>query len=211
MPTAVTADVPAKRERLVVTVDKPIPFEFDMGNLAAFDTNPIDPETYRTDREACLHAAARDGAQALINQVLTALPLKSTADGVFAELPDPVTPLPREKPVPKPKEPSKWELFAKKKGIAPKQKDGKLVYDEEKGEWVPKWGYKGRNKAVEEQWLVEVDDHKKGKDGEELDPRKLSRQERKDAIRLNERQQKKNEKRTTALAPRKGSGVGKRK
>jgi hypothetical protein len=98
----------AKREKLVVTVDKPIPLEFDMGHLTAFDNNPLDPETYRTDREACLAAAIRDGAQALINQVLTALPLKATADGILAELPEPVTPLPREKPIPKDREPTKW-------------------------------------------------------------------------------------------------------
>jgi regulator of ribosome biosynthesis len=102
------AVAPAKREKLVVTVDKPIPLEFDMGHLTAFDNNPLDPETYRTDREECLAAAIRDGAQALINQVLTALPLKATADGIFAELPEPVTLLPREKPIPKDREPTKW-------------------------------------------------------------------------------------------------------
>ncbi|KAF8251663.1 ribosomal biogenesis regulatory protein [Wilcoxina mikolae CBS 423.85] len=185
-----------------------------MGHLTAFDTNPLDPETYRTDREACLTAAIRDGAQALINQVLTALPLKSTADGIFAELPEPVTPLPREKGIPMPKEPTKWELFAKKKGILAKPKDGKLVYDEEKQEWVPKWGYKGKNKEVESQWLVEIDDKKKNEDGEEANPRKLSREERKKNIKLNERQEKKNAQRggrAPALGPKKGSGVGKRR
>jgi len=34
--------------------------------------------------------------------------MKSASDGVYAELPDPVTPLPREKPLPKAKEPTKW-------------------------------------------------------------------------------------------------------
>ncbi|KAA8893524.1 ribosome biogenesis regulatory protein-domain-containing protein [Sphaerosporella brunnea] len=160
MSTTAAAAAAAKREKLVVTVDKPIPLEFDMGHLTAFDNNPLDPELYRTNREACLTAAMRDGAQALINQVLTVLPLKATADGIFAELPDPVTTLPREKPIPKDREPTKWELFAKKKGIKAKKKDGKLVYDEEKQEWVPKWGYKGKNKEAEAQWLVEVDDKK---------------------------------------------------
>ena len=106
MPAADIA--PAKREMLVVTVDKPIPLEFDMGHLTAFDNNPLDAALYATAREECISAAIRDGAQALINQVLTALPLKSTKDGIFAELPDGVTPLPREKPIPRPKELTKW-------------------------------------------------------------------------------------------------------
>jgi len=109
MPAAEVA--PAKRERLVVTVDRPIPFEFDMGHLTAFDNNPLDAELYATAREECISAAIRDGAQALINQVLTALPLKSTKDGIFAELPAGVTPLPREKPIPRPKELTKWFVF----------------------------------------------------------------------------------------------------
>lgn len=95
-----------------VLVEKPIPLEFDMGNLCAFDSNPLDPALYAEDREKCLQEAARDGAQALINQLLTQIPLKSTPDGVYAELPAPVTPLPREKPLPKPKDPTKWYPFS---------------------------------------------------------------------------------------------------
>ena len=79
-----------------------------------------------------------------------------------------------------------------------------MVYDEAAGTWVPKWGYKGSNKAEENQWLVEVDDKKAskvGKDVDEFDPRKLSRQERLDRIKKNERQMKKN-------TAGKGSAVG---
>lgn len=216
MPSATFADpaiaTPSKCDKHLVTVVKPIPLEFDMGNLTAFDNNLVDMSSYRntSTRETCIQAAIRDGAQALINQVLTALPLKSTADGIIAELPMPVTAIPREKPIPKAKEPTKWELFAKKKGIQSKPREGKMVYDEEKGEWVPKWGYKGRNKDVEHQWLVEIDD-KKTDGGEEIDPRKLSRDERKKNIKLNERQQKKNAKASlpsSVLGIRKAVGGG---
>lgn len=31
-----------------------------------------------------------------------------------------------------------------------------MVYDEERQEWVPRWGYKGKNKDKEEQWIHEV-------------------------------------------------------
>ncbi|KAF3940228.1 hypothetical protein ABW19_dt0205968 [Dactylella cylindrospora] len=187
MATEMDVDEPQK---LPVTVSKPIPLTFDLGHLAAFDTNPLPPLTPST-LEADLHSTARDAAQLLINQILTTVPMKSTPDGVFAELPEPITQLPREKPVPKPKEPTKWEQFAKKKGIAPKSKDGKLIYDEATGEWVPKWGYKGANKGVEDDWLVEVDETKQDVND---NPRNLSRAERLEKIRKNERQQKKNEK-----------------
>lgn len=73
-------------------------------------------------------------------------------------LPPPTFPLPREKPLPVAKEATKWERFAKKKGIKDKKRgEGKTEYDAEKGEWVPKWGYKGRNKEGEGEWIVEVD------------------------------------------------------
>lgn len=48
-----------------------------------------------------------------------------------------------------------------------------------------------------------------------MDPRSLSREERKERIKKNERQMKKNEKRAVTgvkpWAPKKGSGVGKRR
>ena len=91
-----------------MTVTKPIPLEFDLGELTAFDSNPLDPTSYSSDLESCLSSAARDGAQLIINQILTSVPLKSTPEGVLVELPDSITTLPREKPLPKAKEPTKW-------------------------------------------------------------------------------------------------------
>ena len=46
---------------------------------------------------------------------------------------------------------TKWQAFAATKGIAPKPRRDRLVFDEEKQDWVPKWGYKGKNKETEEQ------------------------------------------------------------
>lgn len=51
---------------------------------------------------------------------------------------------------------TKWQAFAAAKGIAPKPKKDRLVYDEEKQEYVPRWGYKGKNKDKEDQWIHEV-------------------------------------------------------
>ncbi len=72
-----------------------------------------------------------------------------------------------------------------------------MVYDEATGEWVPKWGYKGKNKEGEGEWLVEVDEKKsKGEEGEEgKGVRGEGRRERKESVRRNERRMRANERR----------------
>ncbi|KAI4289685.1 MAG: hypothetical protein L6R35_001053, partial [Caloplaca aegaea] len=175
-----------------VTVTKPIPYTFDLGNLLVNDSNPLPPNPSDTQ----LSATARDCAQALINQLLTTCPVTSSSDGVHLTLPPPTTPLPREKPLPAVKEKTKWEKFAEKKGIKDKKKEGKMVFDEETQEWVPKWGYKGRNKDGEQDWIVEVDEKKEKKregKGDEGGIGGEGRRERKEKVRRNERKQRANE------------------
>ncbi|ABN67420.1 predicted protein [Scheffersomyces stipitis CBS 6054] len=192
-----------EKEYKPVTVDKLIPNTFDLGNLATFDPNPLDNEKLKDDsqKEQYLASVTRDNVQLLINQILS-LPVKTTTDThgsstgqnstmTLIHLPEPTTPLPREKSIPKAKPPTKWEQFAARKGIKAKAKDGKMVYDEATGEWVPKWGYKGKNKDLDSQWLVEVDDKVKP-DEELIDPRTLKRAERKKLIKKNELQHKRN-------------------
>lgn len=187
-----------------VTVSKPIPNTYDLGNLATFDPNPLENDKLNDpqQKEEYLASVTRDNLQLLINQVLS-LPIKTTTEThgsstgqdstmTLIQLPDPSTPLPREKAIPKAKAATKWEQFAARKGIKPKAKDGKMVYDEATGEWVPKWGYKGKNKELDNQWLVEVDDKVKGTADELVDPRKLSGDERKRLIKKNEAQHKRN-------------------
>jgi len=117
---------------------------------------------------------------------------------VLLTLPAATTALPREKPLPPEKQATKWERFAAKKGIKDKKRgEGKMVYDEGKGEWVPKWGYKGQNKEGEGEWIVEVDEKKEkereGKEGGGGGVRSAGRRERKEAVRRNERKQRANE------------------
>lgn len=214
-------------------VEKDIPVNYDFGNLAVFDPNPLDRTVLTSgDLDALdeeLKAVTRDNVQLLVGQLLQ-LPVKKTVAGVSSGstgankqdssvtlfvLPEPSSTLPREKPLPKKKAPTKWELFAAKKGIQKKAKDGKLVYDEETGKWIPKWGYGGANKKLDSQWLVEVDDGKKGglegnridaatgkkrkgyKEGDEFkDPRALSRLERKKLVKKNQIQKERNSKRS---------------
>ncbi|OQO13115.1 hypothetical protein B0A48_02579 [Cryoendolithus antarcticus] len=135
------------------------PYTFDLGYLLCNDSNPLPP--LDNDKEATLKAVARDTAQALINQLLTTCPITKASDDQSLQLtlPPPTTHLPREKPVPKEKEKTRWDKFAEKKGIKGKKRDGKLEFNEELQEWKPKYGYKGKKgDGVQEDWLVEVDD-----------------------------------------------------
>ncbi|KGQ99221.1 hypothetical protein MEW_00086 [Candida albicans P60002] len=196
----------SEKEYKPVTVDKPIPNTYDLGNLATFDPNPLDNEKLLSKDESIkedhLQSVTRDNVQLLINQILS-LPVKTTTEThgsstgqnstmTLIQLPEPTTILPREKPIPKAKPLTKWQQFAARKGIKPKAKDGKMVYDEDTGEWVPKWGYKGKNKSIDDQWLVEVDDKVKNTEDELIDPRTLKRAERKKLIKKNELQHKRN-------------------
>ena len=79
-----------------------------------------------------------------------------------------------------------------------------MVFDEEKGEWVAKWGYKGANKAGEGDWLVEVDEKDNDDGGVKLNgkgeggeggPRNGSKVERRERVKRNERRMRANEKR----------------
>lgn len=106
------------------------------------------------NREEYLQSVARDGVQALVASLFS-LPTKPSPDGPLAQLPPPTTALPRAKPLPKPKPLTKWEKFANAKGIQHKRRE-KKVWDEERQEWVDRWGWKGANKMEETQWLSEV-------------------------------------------------------
>ncbi|KDQ64439.1 hypothetical protein JAAARDRAFT_166673 [Jaapia argillacea MUCL 33604] len=176
-------------KQITTRVEKEIPLLIDAGFLTVTDLNVVDKESYDADREDYLLSTARDGIQALIS-TLFSLPSTHTQDGPLTSLPPPNTPLPRAKPLPKPKPPTKWEQFASAKGIQKKRKERK-VWDEEKQEWVDRWGRNGKNKQGEEQWIQEVPH---GADVDH-DPVKNLRNARKARVAKNERQRLQNESR----------------
>ena len=54
------------------------------------------------------------------------------------------------------KPPTKWELFCQAKGIDPKKKKSRMVWDEASKDWVPRWGYKSKKQRDEKrEWLIE--------------------------------------------------------
>lgn len=117
-------------------------------------TSRLSDKPYRTDLENYILEGTRDGVQALLTSLFQ-LPSQASSDGPLALLPPPITQLPRSKPLPKPKPLTKWEKFAAAKGIQKRRKD-KKIWDDDKQDWVNRWGRDGKNKVLEDQWLTEV-------------------------------------------------------
>nr|XP_002125582.1 ribosome biogenesis regulatory protein homolog [Ciona intestinalis] len=138
---------------LSIQVPKTIDVAIDAGNLLACDSNPIDTKQLRSDKENYLKNLAREGTQLLFNEIWK-LPIERVQDAVIAKVPAPTTVIPREKPIPKAKPPTKWEEYAKLKGIR-KLKKGRMVWDDESKSWKPRWGYKRANDDTKE-WVLEV-------------------------------------------------------
>ncbi|KAJ3290467.1 Rhodanese- sulfurtransferase [Borealophlyctis nickersoniae] len=183
----VTAQLQAhKNAYKSVEVEKPVPLDFDLGNLVAFDLNAVDESQLRTNPKDCLQNLARDGTQLLLNQIFN-LPTTTTLEGVFAQLPEAVTVLPRAKPLPKPKPMTRWEKFAKTKGIQ-QTKKSRMAFDEATGEYRPRWGYKGTNNDSLEDWIKEVP-----ADGDAMeDQYEKERAEKKERVAKNNKQQRRN-------------------
>ncbi|KAI5665240.1 hypothetical protein M9H77_24563 [Catharanthus roseus] len=132
-------------------------YEIDLGNLMAFDShhNFASPPS---SREELVKATLEHGTK-LVQAVADALfDLPSTED-----LDGPIVQLPHQQQqncpeqslygylwttktlficsqLPKPKPPTRWELFAQKKGIQKRKKD-KIVFDEQTGTWKRRHGY----------------------------------------------------------------------
>jgi regulator of ribosome biosynthesis len=99
------------------------------------------------------------------------------------------------KPLPPPKVETTWQKFAAKKGIKAKTAEERknVRYNAETGEWERKWGYKGANKAGENEWIVEVDEKKERERKEGTERGGDGRRERKEKVRRNERKMRANE------------------
>lgn len=149
----------------------------DIGNLMSFDPRPIDPTNLRgPKRDEWLKESATIATQLLVDRVFQ-LPVEIVEDVFVAKLPAPETTLPREKRLPKSKPMTKWEKYAKMKGIQ-KKKKSKMVFDEPSGEWKPRWGYNRKNDSTKD-WCIEI---KSNEDPNQdfFSKRTIERNERKD-------------------------------
>ncbi|CAD7701328.1 unnamed protein product [Ostreobium quekettii] len=115
-------------------------FEVDVGNLCASDPRPVSPHLLDPDGLPSIESAA--GAAQALAAALFSLPGQADDHGNWiVTLPDPIAAIPREKPLPTARPETRWERFAKRKGIKKRKKE-KRVWDEEVGEWRRRYGYK---------------------------------------------------------------------
>jgi regulator of ribosome biosynthesis len=123
-------------------ISKADDLDYDEAHLTAHDSHPLERGKLSSakKREKYLASITRDNVQLLLRRVF-ALPYDRTEDGPMAIFPPPRSRLPRRLPVPEEKEETRWERFAREKGIK-KQKRSRMVWDEQWNEWRPRYGYK---------------------------------------------------------------------
>jgi regulator of ribosome biosynthesis len=134
-----------------------IPLQLDLPLLAIYDINDPQERAETTDREETLRLAAQEDLQELVT-ALFALP--NTASGV-CQLPKHKTVLamPRSHPLPSARQATRWEQFAKIKGIDKRRKRSAMVYDDELGRYAARHGARSAKhlKKQQDDWCVEVD------------------------------------------------------
>lgn len=155
----------------------------DLGLLTVFDSSEVRP--LGGDINQYIHEHGTHCIQQLVNKLFS-LPSEPADPGRLATLPTHEFKLPREKPIPAQKAETTWEKFAKSKGIKNKKKS-RMVYDDEKKEYMPRWGYK-RGSDDGDNWLIE----QKANDDDTTDPWKKLRDEKKERVAKNKKQQLKN-------------------
>ena len=132
--------------------------DVDVGNLAVTQKSLQEEPGVLEDSPDAIKAIASRLTQCLINKVFS-LPSTPLPDGKLVQLPDPVMRLPRAKPIPKPKPLTKWEKFAKEKGIV-KKKRSKLAFDEATQDWKRIHGYGKANDTLDTP-IIEASDKDK--------------------------------------------------
>lgn len=115
-------------------------------------------------------------------------PTESSEVGPLVILPNEVFQLPRSYKVPEPKPETKWEKFAKEKGILHKKKE-RMIYDENQQEFKPRYGYKRANNGIEDIPIIEI---KKGQDPYQ-DPWADAKDEKKLRVKKNLKNQLRNQ------------------
>ncbi|KAG1701364.1 Ribosome biogenesis regulatory [Nymphon striatum] len=133
-------------------VHKAIELEIDVGNLLGVDNNPLDVPSGSKNRDKYVKAVTRDNVQLIMNK-LWELPSERVEDAIVVKLPDPTIRVPRAKKLPVAKINTKWEEYAKTKGIHKTKKEN-LVWDELTKQWHPRHGYR-RAPVGDENWVLE--------------------------------------------------------
>lgn len=97
-------------------------YKLDLGLLSGFTLSDSKPE---------------EGIQDVVNEIFALEREEGTLD---VTLPEPSTRLPRQYPLPPEKVETRWEKFAREKGIKNRKKE-RMVFDEVTQTWKPRYGY----------------------------------------------------------------------
>jgi hypothetical protein len=132
----------------------------DCGHLMIENVHFVSNGQQEPLTEIQLKNISREPIQQLVH-TLFQLPSRRVDTRVVVELPPAKTLLPREHVVPQEKPLTKWEQFAKAKGIH-KQKRSQMIWDESSEQWKPRHGYQRAHKDLTNasSWLEEVTNDK---------------------------------------------------
>jgi len=160
---------------------------FDLGNMFVYDPHPVIVKS--DDYDEYLLKRTQDCAQALVDRFFELPRQSEDQDGIFVELPPNDLILPREKSVPVPKIPTRWEELKKRKNMK-KSNNDKLVYSERHDEFRTKYGHRSKNEGREDdEWVIE--DNQGQYSGNE-DPFIARRQEKKKKLEIQRENQMNN-------------------
>ncbi|KAL4490809.1 hypothetical protein ABPG72_021863 [Tetrahymena utriculariae] len=148
----------------------------DLGILTIFDSNEIPKNSDGTISEQTLLERTRLNISRIFNKMLSMKTLQNAerdakdeelqihdfSKGAYElKLPNKVTVFPRQKPIPKEKPLTRWQKFAKEKGIEKKRR-GRMVWDDNVQDWVPRWGAYSVKKNEDK--FTPIMEHKAGTD-----------------------------------------------
>ncbi|KRY42707.1 Ribosome biogenesis regulatory -like protein [Trichinella spiralis] len=112
----------------------------DLGNLLVDEQEPVDQHLMKENTEMAVMNKVRESVQLMANK-LWELPTQRIEDAIVVE-------------IPKKAPPTKWEEYAKMKGIQ-KRKRTRMIWDEAAQDWKPRWGYNRANDNTKD-WLIEI-------------------------------------------------------
>jgi len=160
--------------------------KYDLFNLCASNYHPLRWKNDSKREDVILDESTR--AVQLLYRKLSKLPKESSEIGPVTKLPTESVPMPRFHKIPEPKPETKWEKFAREKGIQKKKSD-RMIYDEDTGEYKPRFGYKRGKNGIEDIPIVEV----KPGDDPYADPWSEEKKSKKERVEKNQKNQIKNE------------------
>jgi len=171
---------------------------YDVRNLTACSYSGLLVPADKEEKEEFLADTTVRAAQLLLKRVFN-LVTESNDTDVLAILPEKeVLVLPRAQRVPDAPIETKWEKYAKEKGIQKKKKE-RMVFDETDQEYKPRYGYKRGNTGIEHEPVLEI---KKGQDPY-ADPWEAAATDKKVRVAKNTKQQLKNAERADIIRGKK--------